>query len=56
MNESTFREAMNRAIDSRVSNLETGIKAENMIAEKLLFRNQDIEQNHTWGIDIILQL
>ena len=25
-----------------------------MIAEKLRFRNDDIEQNHTWGIDIIL--
>lgn len=37
-----------------MSNLENGIKAENMIAEKLLFRNQDLEQNHTWGIDIIL--
>ena len=37
-----------------MSNLENGIKAENMIAEKLIYRNKDIEQNHTWGIDIIL--
>ena len=37
-----------------LSNLETGIKAENMIAEKLRYRNKEIEQNHTWGIDIIL--
>ena len=37
-----------------MSNLENGIKAENMIAKKLIFRNQEIEQNHTWGIDIIV--
>jgi len=37
-----------------VSNLEKGIKAENMIAEKLQYRNKEFEQNHTWGIDIIL--
>lgn len=39
---------------SRLSNFETGIKAENMIADKLRFRNKEFEQNHTWGIDIIL--
>lgn len=37
-----------------MSNLENGIKAENMIAEKLRFRNQELDQNHSWGIDIIL--
>lgn len=37
-----------------MNNLEKGIKAENMIVEKLRFRNQELEQNHTWGIDIIL--
>ena len=37
-----------------MSNLENGIKAENMIAEKLQFRNAEFEQHHTWGIDIIL--
>ena len=36
------------------TNFEQGVKAENMIAEKLTFRNGEIEQNHTWGIDIIL--
>ena len=25
-----------------------------MIVEKLQYRNKDFEQNHTWGIDIIL--
>ena len=40
----------------RLTNLENGIKAENMIAEKIVFRNKELEleQNHTWGIDIIL--
>jgi len=39
-----------------MTNLENGIKAENMIAKKLQFRNKELEleQNHTWGIDIIL--
>lgn len=38
------------------TNLENGIKAENMIVEKIQFRNKELEleQNHTWGIDIIL--
>ena len=39
-----------------MTNLENGIKAENMIADELRFRNKELEleQNHTWGIDIIL--
>ena len=37
-----------------MNNLEKGIMAENMIARKLRLRNRDFEQNHTWGIDIIL--
>lgn len=37
-----------------MNNLEKGIMAENMIARKLRLKNQDFEQNHTWGIDIIL--
>jgi len=39
-----------------VNNLERGIVAENLIVEKIHFRNKDLEleQNHTWGIDIIL--
>ncbi len=42
--------------NKKLTNLEQGIKAENMIVEKLRFRNKELEleQNHTWGIDIIL--
>ena len=36
------------------TNLERGIEAENLIAKALRDNNKELEQNHTWGIDIIL--
>ncbi|GAH05481.1 unnamed protein product, partial [marine sediment metagenome] len=37
-------------------NLKKGIEAENLIAKTLKDNtNLNIEQNHTWGVDIILK-
>ena len=40
-----------------MNNIEKGIIAENYIAKKIKEHTKDeIEQNHTWGIDIVLKM